>query len=307
MLVQYALKRVLLLFPTLIFVSIVIFGMLHLVPGDPAVVIAGPDAHQEDLIRIRERLGLDQPLHVQYLTWIRGVFTGDLGTSIRTGLEIGPRVMNRFANTLQLAVAGGLLATVVGVLIGVISAVKARTALDYAAMSVALIGISVPSFAVGLTLMVVFAVWLGWLPTSGTGTWRHFILPTITIASFSTALIARITRSAVLEVLNMDYVTTARAKGLREQLVVFKHALKNAMLPVVTVIGLEFGTLLSGSVITETVFHWPGLGRFLVEGLFQRDFPVVQASVLVIAATFVLLNLLVDLTYGLLDPRVRYG
>ncbi|MBT9166636.1 MAG: Glutathione transport system permease protein GsiC [Chloroflexi bacterium] len=231
---------------------------------------------------------------------------GDLGISTHSRRPVTTEIWDRFPNTVELAVAAMAIATLIGVVAGVISATKRNSIFDNASMLVALFGVSVPVFWMGLMLMLLFAVILGWLPATGRGTILHLLLPSITLATASTAIIARMTRSSMLEVLHQDFITTARAKGLREQIVVYKHALKNALIPVVTIIGLQFGLLLSGAVITETVFAWPGVGRLMVGSIMARDFPVVQGTVLLIALTFVFINLFVDILYSFLDPRIRY-
>lgn len=304
---EYAIRRLLSLIPLLLAISLLVFGMLHMVPGDAARVVGGDDARPEDLVRIREQLGLDQPFHVQYLRWLTNTVQGDFGRSLVNRQPVMDVVTARFGNTLRLAVPAIIVVAVFGVSVGVLSAVKARTLVDYGTMTVALLGMSVPPFALGLTLMLVFSIWLGWLPVAGSNTFRHYVLPVVTLAAVSTAFVARITRSAMLEVLSLDYIRTARSKGLREQAVVRKHALRNALLTIITVIGLQFGTLLSGSVITETVFYWPGIGKELVDAIFRRDFPVAQAAILLISVTFVMLNVLIDIAYAAIDPRVRYG
>lgn len=303
---QYILKRLLAMIPTVVAVSLIVFAMLHLVPGDPARVVGGMDAGDVEIQAIRERLGLNQPLWEQYGRWIAGIVTGRWGTSIISGQPVLPYIMSRFINTAELALAGMTVAIIGGVAVGVVSAVYFRTAVDYVSMALATLGITIPNFALGLLLSLIFAVYLGWLPASGNESLRHFILPTLTVSTLSTALIARVTRSSLLEVLNLDYVRTAKAKGLGTRSVVYKHALRNALLPVVTVIGIQFGTMLAGAVVTETVFHWPGLGRLVVSAIFTRDFPLIQGSLLLIALAFLLINFLVDILYAFIDPRIEY-
>ncbi len=303
---QYVVRRLLLTIPTLIGVSLLVFSMVRLVPGCPALAIAGVHATPEFIERTREEFGLDRPLHTQYFIFMSRLLQGDLGISTHSRRPVTTEIWDRFPNTVELAVAAMAIAMLIGVVAGIISATKRNSIFDNASMLVALFGVSMPVFWLGLMLMVLFAVTLGWLPATGRGTISHLILPAITLGTGSAALIARMTRSSMLEVLHQDFITTARAKGLREQIVVYKHALKNALIPVVTIIGLQFGLLLSGAVITETVFAWPGVGRLMVGSIMARDFPVVQGTVLLIALTFVFINLFVDILYSFLDPRIRY-
>src|SRR5690606_3210625 len=301
--------------PTLLGVTFVIFVSVRLIPGDPAQVIAGQQASTELIERIREELGLNRPLLVQYVTYLGDLVQGDLGTSLRTRLPVVDEVMRRLPYTLQLAGLSLLLASLVGIFVGVVSATRPNSLFDNAGMIAALLGVSIPVFWLGLMLMSLFAVqlprWLGLsdpiLPPTGAGTWKHAVMPALTLAAYSTAIIARMTRSAMLEVIREDYVRTARAKGLHERRVIYRHALRNALVPVVTIQGLQFGTLLGGAVLTESVFAWPGLGRYVVDAIFVRDYPALQAAVLVTALGFILINLLVDVVYALLDPRIRYG
>ncbi|MBT9143376.1 MAG: Glutathione transport system permease protein GsiC [Dehalococcoidia bacterium] len=303
---QYIVRRLLLTIPVLAGVSLLVFSMVRLVPGDPAVAIAGVHATPEFIEQIREEFGLDKPLHTQYFIFMSRLLQGDLGISTHSRRPVTTEIWDRFPNTVELAVAAMAIATLIGVVAGVISATKRNSIFDNASMLVALFGVSVPVFWLGLMLLLLFAVILGWLPATGRGTISHLILPSITLATASTAIIARMTRSSMLEVLHQDFINTARAKGLREQIVVYKHALKNALIPVATIIGLRFGTLLSGAVLTETVFAWPGAGRLMVDSILARDYPVVQGGVLLFALTFVFVNLFVDILYSFLDPRIRY-
>jgi len=305
--IQFTLRRLLLAGPTLLGVTLVVFAMVRLLPGDPAATMAGVHATQEMVERVRRDLGLDQPIHVQYARFMGGLLRGDLGRSIRTGRPVVSEIWERFIPTLELTAASLLLATVLGVAAGIISASRPYSLFDYGSMMAALVGISAPVFWLGLMLMLLFSVKLGWLPAAGRGTLAHLILPAVTLAANSMALIARFTRSTMLEVIRQDYVSTARAKGLRESTVVVRHAFRNALIPVITIIGLRFGTLLSGAVLTETVFAWPGVGRLMVDSILARDYPVVQGAVLMVAGSFVLINLVVDLLYAVVNPRVRYG
>jgi len=293
--------------PTLVGVTVVVFALIRLVPGDPARLVLGLQASEEEVQRLRVQLGLDQPLPVQYARFLGRLVQGDLGRSVVTGEPVTREIAARLPATVQLAVASTLLATVAGMAAGVISATRQYSWVDYLVMTVALFGISLPVFWLGLMLMLLFSVHLRWLPAGGYGTPAHLVLPTITLAAFSVAIIARMTRSSLLEVLHQDYVRTAWAKGLGARAVVLRHALKNALIPVVTVIGLQFGGLLGGAILTETVFAWPGMGRLLVGAIVARDYPVVQGAVLVFAALFTLVNLAVDVLYAYVDPRIHYG
>jgi len=303
---RYVLKRVVLALPVLVGVSVVVFVAIRLIPGDPAQLMAGQAATQEVVQQIRQSLGLDQPLPVQYLYFLRNVVRGDLGRSLFNGAPVVEELAQRFPRTVRLALASMAVASLIGIPAGILAATRRSTWVDTAVMLVALAGVSVPVFWLGLNLILLFSVRLQWLPSFGYETWRHLVLPSLTLGAASTAIVARMTRSAMLEVLGQDYVRTARAKGLAERVVVNRHALRNALIPVVTVLGLQLGTLLSGAVLTETVFAWPGIGRLLVEAVLARDYPIIQGATLLIAATFVVLNVAVDVLYGLLDPRIRY-
>jgi peptide/nickel transport system permease protein len=313
---SYLARRLLLLVPVLVGVSVVVFLVLHLSPGDPAEIMLGSQATQEDLARLRRELGLTEPLHVQYLHWVAHVARGDLGRSLWMKRPVLDEVLNRYKATLVLTASGLLLSTLGGIALGVASAVRPHSFLDRVSAVTSLFGASMPVFWLGIVLMVVFSLWLGWLPASGMwapygeGGLRdllaHLVLPAVTLAAASLTIIARLTRSAMLEILSQDYIRTARAKGLVEQRVVFRHGLKNALIPIVTVVGVQAGYLLGGAVLTETVFAWPGVGLLMVQGILARDFPLVQGCVLVIALTFVLINLAVDLLYAWLDPRIQY-
>lgn len=303
---NYVIKRLLLAVPVLFGVVILVFFMVRLTPGDPAVIMAGEQASEAEIELIRVQLKLDQPLHIQLGLFLENLIQGDLGRSTRSRAPVTSEIMTRFPNTLILMLTAMAIATLVGVTTGVISAVKQYSFFDAAAMFVALIGISMPVFWLGLLLMLYFSVNLGLLPAAGSGTWKHLILPSIALATVPTAIISRMTRSSVLEVLRQDYIRTARSKGLRENAVIIQHALKNAMIPVITVVGLQAGTLMGGAVLTESVFNWPGLGRLMVDSILARDYPVVQGAVLLLAVVFIFVNLLVDILYALFDPRIRY-
>lgn len=308
-------RRLLYAIPTLLGVTFLVFISVRLIPGDPAVAIAGERATPELIAQVREDLGLDEPLLTQYGRFMAALVTGDLGTSLRTRLPVAPEVWRRLLQTLLLAAVSLLLASAVGMLLGILSATKPYSVVDNLGMLLALIGVSTPVFWLGLMLMLLFSVELPKLmglsepifPPTGSGTWKHLVMPAVTLAAYSTAIIARMTRSSMLDVVSHDYIRTARAKGLSEKVITYRHALRNALVPVITVQGLQFGTLLGGAVLTESVFAWPGLGRYLVDAIFLRDYPVVQASILVIAMGFIFINLIVDLVYAVVDPRIRYG
>jgi len=304
--VQYTVRRLLLAVPTLLGVTLLVFSMVRMLPGDPAQAMAGVHATREYVEQVRRTLGLDQPLHVQYGRFMIGLFRGDLGTSIRTGLPVSQEVWSRMVPTLELTLVSLFLATLFGVAVGVISSTKPYSVFDYASMFGALVGLSAPVFWLGLMLMLLFSVQLGWLPAAGRSGLANLILPSVTLAASSVALVARFTRSTMLEVMRQDYVNTARAKGMRQRSVVLRHALRNALIPIVTIIGLRFGALLSGAVLTETVFAWPGVGRLMVDSISARDYPVVQGAVLLVALAFVVINLVVDLLYGVVNPRIQY-
>jgi len=298
--------RLLHIIPVMIAISLIVFALLHLAPGDPAFVLAGEDATQADLQAIRVKLGLDKPLYVQYGLWAAGVARGDLGRSIITRRPVIAEIRTRVKPTAELAVAAMALAAGVGIGIGIVSAVYQYSVLDHATMVVALLGVSLPIFWVGLMLIFLFSVELRWFPTGGAAGLPALVLPTVALGAASVAIVARMTRSSVLETIRKDYTRTARAKGLAGRVIIFRHALRNALVPVVTVVGLQFGYLLGGAVVTETVFSRPGLGRMLVDAIGSRDFPVVQGGLMILGGSFVLMNALVDLLYAYLDPRIRY-
>jgi peptide/nickel transport system permease protein len=301
----FIIKRVLSVVPVLIGVSIVAFLMSHLVPGDPVTVMLGQHGTAEDATRLRKELGLDDPLYVQYWRFLRDALRGDLGHSIRSGQPVFTEIRERFPSTLELTAAAIAVAIAVGVTLGVAAAASRRPAADGGIMAFALVGISMPYFWSGILLILLFGLKLRWLPIAGEGP-KALVLPTITLAAPAAAVLARMTRSTMLEALGQDFVRTARAKGLREQLVVGRHVLKNAMIPVITIIGLQFGGLLTGAVIVESVFSRPGLGRYTVTAIQSRDFPQIQGIVLVAATIYVFVNLVVDLLYAVVDPRIRY-
>ncbi len=303
---QYIIRRLLIMLPVLLGVSLIIFIMVRVIPGDPGYILAGPHATKDQVEQIREQLGLTKHPVTQYFIFLRNLFRGDLGTSTRTGLPVMQEILARFPNTLLLALASIFVATVFGVLAGIIAGVKQNSKFDYLSMLVSLFGLSMPVFWLGLMLMLLFSIKLGWFPAVGADTLKHLVLPALTLGANSTAIIARMTRSSMLEVIRLDYIRTARAKGLPEKIVISRHALKNALIPVVTVIGLQTGILMGGAVLTEIVFAWPGIGRLLVESILSRDYPVVQGVVLLVATLFILINLIVDILYAYLDPRIRY-
>lgn len=303
---QYLIKRLLSTIPVLIGMSLLLFIMLHSLPGDPAQVLAGQMASPEDIEQIRIQLGLDKPLYVQYGKFIVNLVKLDLGRSARTQNPVIQEIWARLPNTVLLSVLAIFLACLFGIPAGVLSAIRPYTWLDYLVTSTALFGVSMPVFWLGLMLVVVFSVILQWLPAGGTGGIEYLILPSFTLAAFVTAFIARMTRASMLESLGQDFVTTARSKGLRENVVIIRHALKNALIPIITVIGLQFGSLLGGAILTETVFAWPGMGRLIVDSILARDYPMIQGSILIFGLLYVLINILVDLLYAFVDPRIRY-
>lgn len=332
---KYILKRLALLVPVIIGVSVLVFLVMHVFTTDPASIILGQHATSEQVEKLREELGLNKPLYVQYWMFIRGVFHGNFGNSLITKTSVTKEILSRFPATIELALAAIIIASVFGILMGILSAVKQNSIVDYISMLVSLLGVSMPIFWLGLMLIVLFSVKLHLLPVSGrisigmepvhiTGlymldslisgnmvafkdSFKHLILPAVALASYSTAIIARMTRSTMLEIIKQDYIRTARAKGLFEKAVILKHALRNALIPVTTVIGLQLGSLLGGAVLTETVFSWPGVGSYTIDAILKSDYPVVQGTVMILATVFVLVNLAVDLLYAYLDPRIKYS
>jgi ABC-type dipeptide/oligopeptide/nickel transport system permease component len=314
---RYVANRIALALPVVLGISIVVFLMLKLVPGDPAIALLGPQAEPRDIEMLRRAWGLDRPIHTQYLTWLGHVVRGNLGLSLEQRVPVVDLVLTRFKNTAILTLASVFLSCVIGLTAGVISATRPRSVFDRLTMVLALFGNSMPAFWLGLVLIFAFSLSLGWFPVSGMQSirgeggvldlLRHLVLPAITLGGATTAIVARLTRSSMLEVIGQDYIRTARATGLYERRVVLGHALRNALLPVVTVVGLQIGFLLGGAVLTETVFSWPGVGLQLFRAISTRDIPLIQGSVLLIAVTFVFINLLVDLMYAVLDPRIRYS
>ena len=304
--VRYLMRRLLLTVPVLIGVATLVFALIHLVPGDPAQSMLGETASAEEIDRLRASLGLDKPLLTQYGGFLRGVVRGDLGKSFRTGQPVTSEIWRRLGDTAILAVCAMAVAIVVAIPLGIIAAVFRGRFLDHAAMTLALAGISIPSFWLGPLLAILFAVQLGWLPVSGSGTPWHLVLPAVTLGTALSAILARMTRSSVIEELRELYVMAARARGLSQSRAVLRHAFRNSLIPVVTIIGLQFGAVLTGTIITETIFGWPGVGRLLITAINTRDYPLVQGCILFISVTYVAMNLLTDLTYGWLDPRIRF-
>ena len=311
----YLVRRLLLTLPVLFFVSLIVFSLINLVPGDPARIMLGEEASKEALSALRKEMGLDQPLYVRYLLWLSHVARGDFGRSVRDGRPVLDTLLLKLPVTIELAVTSLLVAWVIAIPAGVVAAWKQRTALDYAATTVALAGISVPNFWLGIMMIYLFAVNLRLLPPSGyiepwidlTRSLKLMVMPSIVLGAALAALVMRLLRSSMLEVLGTDYIRTARAKGLGDAVVLIRHAMKNAMIPVVTVMGLQLSGLLGGAVITETIFAVPGLGRLTVDSILTRDYPMVQGVVLFAALAVVATNLIVDLTYAVLDPRIRLG
>ncbi len=305
--IRFILQRLLLAIPVLLGVSIGVFLMLEFVPGDPATVLAGDNASAQTVEQIRRELGLDQSLLVQYTRFLDRLLHGSLGKSIRTNREVTIEILDRFPYTLELALAAVILSTALGIALGVFAATQRGRAADFLAMGIAMVGLSVPTFWIALLMILVFGLWLRWFPITGGGTWQQLVMPAVALSLHSAAVKARVTRSSMLEVMGQEYIRTARAKGLREQIVIWRHALKNAMIPVSTLIGLQFGSLLGGAFIIETIFGWPGVGRLAVQAIFTRDFPVIHGTVLLVAVAYLLSNLVVDVVYAWLDPRIRYS
>jgi len=303
---QYILKRLFSTVPVLVGISLIVFLLLRALPGDPAQVIAGEMATQETVNSIRTQLGLDRPLYVQYGIFLSNLTRLDLGNSARTGQPVSSEIWSRLPNTILLAIVSTMIACLFGIPAGILSAVRHYSLLDYGVMVLALFGLSMPVFWLGLMMIIIFSVKLHLLPAGGIGTPSHLVLPSLALAFFSTAFIARMTRSSMMEVMGQEFIKTARSKGLLEKVVIFKHALRNAFIPIITVIGLQFGSLLGGAVLTESVFAWPGIGRLIVDSILARDYPMVQGVVLVFALLYILVNLLVDILYAYIDPRIHY-
>lgn len=302
---KYIIKRIIGVIPTLIIVTTFVFFFVRLIPGDPARLVAGPQATLEDVEVVREELGLNKPIVTQYVDYVTGLFHGDLGMSLRTKRPVATEVSLRYMNTVKLTLGSLAWSVVVGVLLGVWSGKHRSKWQDYTGMTMAISGISMPSFWIGFLLIMVFSVNLKWLPTTGADSWKSFILPSIALGTSIAAIIARFTRSSIIEVMKEDYIRTVRAKGLKERTVIWKHAFRNAMISVVTVVGLQFGFLLGGSVVTESVFAFPGLGSLLVESVNYRDYNAIQSLILIFSLHFVVINLVVDILYALLNPEIK--
>ena len=303
---RFIARRLLLPIPVLAGVATLVFSLIHLVPGDPVEAMLGESASTQDVANLRHQLGLDRPLYTQYVAFVRGVVTGDLGQSLRTGQSVVGAIAERMPATIELAVAAMLFAVLVAVPLGIVAAVRGGTAVDHVATALTLIGISIPGFWLGPILALVFAVELGWLPVSGRGTPAHLVLPAITLGAPLAAVLARMTRASLVGELREVYVLAARGRGVSRARAVLRHAFRNSLVPLVTIVGLQFGAVLTGAVITETIFAWPGVGRLLVQSITFRDYPLVQGCILLIAAAYVSMNLITDLLYGFLDPRIRF-
>jgi peptide/nickel transport system permease protein len=304
--IRYLVRRLLLTIPVMLGVATLVFALIHLVPGDPAQAMLGEGASHEEVLKLRHSLGLDKPLLTQYRSFMVGIARGDLGTSLRYNGPVTTQIREKFPNTATLALAAMLFAILFAIPLGILAAVYRGTAIDHAAMTIALAGISMPNFWLGPLLAILFAVRLGWLPVSGTGSLLHLILPAVTLGAALSAILARMTRASVLEELRELYVLAARARGFSGARAVLRHAFRNSLIPIVTIIGLQFGAVLTGTIITETIFAWPGIGRLLIQAINFRDYPLVQGCILFISVTYVTMNLITDLTYGFLDPRIRF-
>ena len=302
----YTLRRLALTIPVLLGVATLVFALIHLVPGDPAEAMLGESAPAADLADLRTKLGLDKPLLAQYETYVLGLVRGNLGTSFRYNTPVAREIGQRLGRTAQLALAAMLVAIVIAIPLGVLGAIYRGRWIDQVATTLSLLGVAMPNFWLGPLLAIVFAVYLGWLPVSGTGTWQHLVLPALTLGGALAALLARMTRATLIDELRELYVLAARARGVSRTRAVVSHALRNSLIPVVTIIGLQLGAVLTGTIITETIFAWPGVGRLLIQAISFRDYPLVQGCILFIATTYVTMNLLVDLVYGWIDPRIRY-
>ncbi|KAF0818975.1 MULTISPECIES: nickel ABC transporter permease [unclassified Cytobacillus] len=301
----FLMRRLVQIVPVLLGVTLMVFLIMQMVPGDPAVLVAGEGATDEQVEAIRHDLGLDQPLALQYLSYVGDVVKGDFGESIRTSRPVLDEILVRLPITLELAFWSIVITVVLGVLFGIIAATKQNSFTDVGLMMVALLGVSLPNFWLGLMLIIYFSVGLQWFPVAGWGTFSHIILPAITLGTGGAAIVARMTRASMLEVIRQDYIRTAKAKGVRQRLIIYKHALKNALIPVITVVGLQFGALLGGTVLTESVFAINGVGRLIIDAIRMRDLPLVQGSILFVSVLFVIVNLLVDLSYRFLNKRVE--
>lgn len=304
--IKYIFRRILLLIPILLGVTVIVFGIMFLTPGDAAILMLGENAPPAELEALRESLGLNEPAYVQYGIWMARVVRFDFGRSIRSGRPVTGEIVARLPATVELALLATLLSIAIGVPLGVLSATRPNTVVDHTATVLAFGGLAMPVFWQGLIMILLFALVLDWLPPSGKlGGWQYYVLPTITLGTSAIAAITRMTRATMLETLSQDYVRTARSKGVRERSITYRHALRNAMIPIVTVIGLQFGALLSGAVITETIFSWPGIGLLAIDSIRAKDFPVVQGVVMMFALIYVFVNLVTDVLYAYLDPRLK--
>lgn len=304
--VRFLVRRLVLTVPVLVGVATLVFGLIHLVPGDPAAAMLGESASPADLAGLRATLGLDRPLLDQYRHYMAGLIVGDLGTSFRYNTPVAGEIAQRMGATAQLALVAMAVAVLIAIPLGVVAALHRGRPLDHAAMAVSLAGVAMPNFWLGPVLALVFSIGLGWLPVSGTGTWRHMVLPAVTLGASLAAITARMTRAALIQELAELYVLAARARGLSATRAVVHHALRNSLIPVVTILGLQLGSVLTGAIITETIFSWPGVGRLLIQAINFRDYPLVQGCILLIAVTYVAMNIVVDGLYAWLDPRIRY-
>jgi peptide/nickel transport system permease protein len=302
---RYLIRRLVLTIPVLLGVATLVFALIHLIPGDPAQAMLGEGATPEEVSQLRSRLGLNRPLIVQYGSFLKGLTHGDLGMSLRNDQPVTAQILERMPATAELAFASMTVAVLLAVPLGIVAAVWRGTAIDFGAMTLSLVGISVPNFWLGPLLAIIFSVELGWLPVGGRGTLAHLVLPAVTLGAALAAILARMTRASLLEELREPYVLAARAKGVSRSRAILYHAFRNSLIPIVTILGLQFGVVLTGAVITETIFAWPGIGRLLIQSINFRDYPLVQGCVLLIAVTYVGVNLLTDLTYSFLDPRIR--
>lgn len=302
---KYIIRRLLLLIPVMLGVAFIIFTIMFFTPGDPAAMILGERAPAAEVAALRTQMGLDDPFIVQFFNFVKNALRGDFGRSLVTKQPVARELFARFPATMQLSAAAVIIAVVMGIPIGIISATKQYSAFDMISMVIALLGVSMPNFWQGLMMILIFSITLRWLPSSGYGTLRHLLMPALTIGTSTAAVITRMTRSSMLEVIRQDYIRTARAKGLSERVVINRHALKNALIPIVTVIGLQFGYLLGGAVLTESIFSWPGVGRLMVEAIRMKDYPQVRGGGLLLALTFSVINLAVDILYAYIDPRIK--
>lgn len=312
---SYILKRILSMIPVLLIVSVIVFMIIHLIPGDPASVMLGEEASPQEVQALRDELGLNLPIYEQFVQWFAGIFQGDFGDSIYMNMPVLEAFLGHIGPTLSLALLAQSISIVIAIPIGVIAAKRRGTYVDQMFMTIAMLGLSLPSFLLALLLMLLFGVNLNWLPVAGyaplnTGLWNHLqymILPAISLGAIQAAVISRMSRSSMIDILSMNYIKTAKAKGVKDRVVIYKHALRNAFIPILTILGETFGSLITGAVVTETVFNLPGIGQLVINAIVRRDYAVIQGTILIIALAYLLLNLLIDLLYGLVDPRVRFN